>query len=177
MNKNMLTKNRVLSPLQLARGRSFQVHREEHPAREMIKKLSGVYNLTATIEEDAQTLTAMKHVDGLISFLCTLTLTEEGRVISQGRGSSVLSPNNRFITRSINLAFNSSLADAVIRATKVLDTFRTNAEELGASVALGEAYRAPQGEESQPATDKQKAYLRQLLSLNVEDGGEREKLE
>ena len=150
------------------------MRREEHPAREMIQKLTGSYTLTAIVEEDKATLNTMKHVDGLISFLCTLS--KEGRVISQGRGSSVLSPNNRFVTRSINLAFNSSLADAVIRA-KVLDTFRTNAEELGASVALGEAYRAPQGEESQPATDKQKAYLRQLLSLNVEDGGEREKLE
>ena len=141
------------------------MRREEHPAREMIQKLTGSYTLTAIVEEDKATLNTMKHVDGLISFLCTLS--KEGRVISQGRGSSVLSPNNRFVTRSINLAFNSSLADAVIRA-KVLDTFRTNAEDPGASVALGEAYRADNGE-STMATPRQLEYLKQLLQVNAPD--------
>ena len=142
------------------------MRREEHPAREAIQKLTGSYTLTAVVEEDKATLNTMKHVDGMIAFLCTLT--KEGRIISQGRGSSVLGPNNRLLTRSINFAFNSSVADAFIRSTKVLDTFRINVEESGTGVALGEAYRADSGE-STPATLRQLEYLKQLLQVADEE--------
>lgn len=137
---------------------------EEHPAREAIQQCLGNHTLTAVIEEDMTTLATMKHIDGLVAFLCTLT--KDGKVISQGHGSVVLGPNNRFIQRAIASAFNSALADAVIRATKVLDTFRGKTE--------GEdSYN----DVSEPATEKQRDYLRQLIYTNVDNDDERERWE
>lgn len=140
----------------------FNLQDPKHPVREHIDTCLGHHALTAVVEEDMQTLAAMKHVEGLVAFLCTLV--KDGKVIAQGRGSSVLGPNSKFIQRTIGCAFNSALADAAIRATKVLDTFRgkTAAEEQL---------------EDEPATEKQRDYLRQLIHTNVEDEEEREQLE
>ena len=126
----------------------------------------GTYNIVAVVEEDTQTLDAMKQTTGLISFLCTIT--KNNNVLAQGRGSAILSPTNRFINRAVYSAFNSALADGFIRSTKVLDTFRTNAEESGAGVALGEAYQAD-SVESTPATLRQLEYLKQLLQVNADE--------
>ena len=135
---------------------------QENPVRELMQKCLGTHSLVAVVEEDMQTLTAMKDTEGLICFLCTLT--KDGRVISQGRGTALLNPSGRFINRTVHSAFNSALADAVIRATKVLDTFRSNDARETA-------------EASQPATDRQKTYLRELVSLKVDDESERERWE
>lgn len=139
---------------------------KEHPIRDIIKKCVGTYNIVAVVEEDTQTLDAMKQTTGLISFLCTIT--KNNNVLAQGRGSAILSPTNRFINRAVYSAFNSALADGFIRSTKVLDTFRTNAEESGAGVALGEAYQAD-SVESTPATLRQLEYLKQLLQVNADE--------
>lgn len=131
------------------------------PVRDEVEAILGSHVLTAVIEEDLQTLAAMKHVDGLVAFLCTLL--KDGKVISQGRGSAVLGPNSKFIKRTVASAFNSALADASIRATKVLGTF------------LGTTHDAYEVEEL--ATEKQREYLRQLVHQNVEDEDERERWE
>ncbi|OGC85119.1 hypothetical protein A3F55_01715 [Candidatus Adlerbacteria bacterium RIFCSPHIGHO2_12_FULL_53_18] len=154
-------------PSQQAHKSTPAARSEKYPAREEIEKCLGSHPLTAVVEEDIQTLTAMKHVEGIVAFL--VTLTKEGRVISQGRGSAVLNPMNRFIGRTVACAFNSALADAAIRATKVLDTFRTKPEVE----ALGEDDKP---NASNPATDKQLGYLRQLIQINCEED-ERERWE
>ena len=59
---------------------------------------------------------------------------------------------------------------AISSACKSLDVIRLE----GTQEQLGEAYRATRGEESQPATDKQKSYLRELILLNAEDDTDRQ---
>lgn len=157
-------RRRAPSPTYIVRKKEAQ-----DPVRELVQKCSGTYNLVAVVEEDVQTLTAMKHVEGLVAFMCTLL--KDDRVIAQGRGTSVYNP--RFISRAVHSAFNSAISDSVIRATRVLDTVRTNTGESG----IGEAYRAKESEASDPATDKQREYLRQLIQINVEDDTERERRE
>lgn len=139
------------------------------PVREVIEGCLGRHQLTAVVEEDIPTLTAMRHVPGLIAFLCTL-VNAKGQVIAQGRGNAVLNPNNRFIERAVACAFNSALTDAAIRATKVLDLLR------GASDGVEEAYSLRESDASESATDKQRQYLRQLILANV-DEEERERWE
>lgn len=163
---------RIASPFQVKQEKSFDVQNKKHPVREEIEKCIGTYNLTAVVEEDLATQTTMK-MPGLISFLCTLL--KDGRVVSQGRGNSVLNPTNRFLQRAVSSAFNSALADAAIRATKVLDTFRTSCGS-NISVALEEAYKTKENV-FELATDKQKSYLLELVSLNVNDEDERKKWE
>lgn len=133
-----------------------------HPARLEINRCLGIYELKAIVEEDMQTSILMKHMPGLISFVCTLKLKD--RVISQGHGSSVLNQNNRYVNRAVHSAVNSAVADSVIRATKVLGTLQ---DEVDAMVAT------PMPPE--PITEPQKKYLRELAAQQMDDGDEREK--
>jgi hypothetical protein len=168
---NTAYKKRVPSPMKIDREQAFDLRgNDKHVAHELIQKHTGTYELKAVVEEDLQTLTAMKH-PGLISFLCTLLKGD--RVIAQGRGHSILSPNNRYLQRAVSYAFNSSLADAAYRATRVLDTFR-NPEETD-EASLEEAYKIKQSVDSVPATERQQDYLKQLIQENVQDE-EREQL-
>ena len=163
----------IISPYQTMQKKTFDTRDKKHPAREEIERCVGTYNLTAVIEEDIQTQAIMK-IPGLISFLCTLL--KDGRVIAQGYGSSILSSTNKFFQRAVSSAFNSSLADATIRATKVLDTFR-NPDKSAISTALDEAYEAKSRNEFMGITEKQKSYLHELIQINVTDEDERNRWE
>ena len=163
----------IISPYQTMQKKTFDTRDKKHPAREEIERCVGTYNLTAVIEEDIQTQAIMK-IPGLISFLCTLL--KDGRVIAQGYGSSILSSTNKFFQRAVSSAFNSSLADATIRATKVLDTFR-NPDKSAISSALDDAYEARSKNEFMGITEKQKSYLFELIQTNVDDKEERHRWE
>ncbi len=132
-----------------------------HPARLEINRCLGVYDLKAIVEEDLQTSALMKHMPGLISIVCTLKLKD--KVIAQGYGSSVLNQNNRYINRAVHMAVNSAVADSVIRATKVLGTLQ---DEVDAMVATPMP--------SEPITEPQKKYLRELALQQMDDEDERE---
>ena len=141
-------------PIELMRAKVYDLQDKENPIRAEIEKCIGTHTIKAIIEEDLQTLNTMG-VEGLVSFLCTMT--KDGRVLSQGRGSAMIGPTNRFFQRSIACAFNSALADAAIRATKVLDQLR---DKSGMSE---ESY------ESEPATERQKSFLTELVQKKVRD--------
>ena len=161
-------------PIQQLRKQALDVQHEDNPARAVMQKCIGTYNIQIVVEEDRQTISVMKR-EGLISFLCTLL--KDGHVLSQGRGSSMLNEGNyRYLSRSVHSAFNSAIADAVIRATKVLDTIRTNVEDSRIGATPGEAYGIREVGISEPATEKQKAYARQLISLNIEDEADGEQI-
>lgn len=151
-------------PIELMRAKVYDVQDKENPIRAEIEKCLGTHTIKAVIEEDRQTLNIMG-VDGLVSFICTLF--KDGRTLSQGRGSALIGPTNRFFQRSIACAFNSSIADATIRASKVLDLVRDRTEDE-------EAY---EDSFSEPATEKQREYLRQLIQIKVTDGDERRRWE
>ena len=145
---------------------------EHNPIRQMLEKLCQAhYSLSATFSPDIGTMTALNKTPGLVAVKCELRL--DGRPIGLGHGSTAISRLNKGIDRALYSCLNGALMSAINSACKSLDIIRLE----GGQEQLGEAYKTVRGEESQPATDKQKAYLRQLLSLNVEDGGEREKLE
>lgn len=140
---------------------AFDVRNAKHPAREEIHRCLGVYDLQAVVEEDMQTSALMRHIPGLISIVCTLK--SKGRVIAQGYGSSILNQNQRYVNRAVHSAVNSSVADAIIRATKVLGTLQ---DEVEAMVAIPMP--------SEPITEPQKKYLRELAMQSITDETERE---
>lgn len=152
--------------------KAFNVQQENHkvhPVQEEIAKCVGTHNLVALVEEDTQTLNTIK-TEGLVAFIATLS--KNGRVISQGRGSSVLGQNNRFISKAVGYAFNASLADSVLRA-KLMDSLRG----APSKAEVEEAYQARDTQEMEPATDKQISYLRMLIQTNVDDNHERDRWE
>lgn len=154
-------------PIEILRTKAYDTQDKEHPVRQEVKKCLGSHSITAVVEEDMQTLTALKGVEGVIAFLCTLT--KNGQVISQGRGSAVLNQNHRFIGRTVGCAFNAAISDAAIRCTKVLDTFRDKTE--------AEIEESLRGSDTEPATEKQLEYLRQLIQTKVTNGEERRRWE
>lgn len=152
-------------PIEILRAKVYDVQEKTNPIREYIEKCVGTHTIKAVIEEDRQTLDVMQ-AEGLVSFLCTLTKGD--RVLSQGRGSAMIGPTQRYFARAISCAFNSALSDACIRATKVLDMVRDKSE-------IEEAYANESL--SEPATEKQREYLRQLIQTKVTDGEERRRWE
>lgn len=168
---NTAYKSRVPSPFQVARKPVYTYKKEvaKDTVQEEINKLLGTYQFSATFEEDTQTATTLKHIPGIVAFVCTLKKGD--KIIGQGRGTTVINQVNRFIVRTINYAFNASLVDAVVRSTKILDVFRPDAQPH----AWNGADNAPE-ESFVGITDKQKSYLLQLIQTNVTDEDEREGL-
>lgn len=176
MNSTAYKPRHIRSPFQPARqvqlkASNYQeMNHPVHPVTEEINKVLGSYNLTAVIKEDTATLTTMKHIGGMIAFICSLS--RDGKVISEGRGATLLGPNNKWLTRAVESAFNSALADAVIKSTKVLGTFLSPS---GSAISLEAAYGEIESQKnSEPSTEKQRNYLYQLITQNVDDEEERE---
>jgi hypothetical protein len=142
----------------------------KHPIREEIEKHLGVYDITATFEEDMQTSSVFNH-PGLIAYLCTLKIGS--RVIGQGRGMSVLSQSNRYINNSVKFAFSSALTDACVRAGKFPNAFSN--DEAGPVPSFGmnsDSYSAA----TYQASDKQKDFLRGLIDSKVDDEDEKNEM-
>ncbi len=155
----------VPSPLsrnELLMDRATNTQNPEHVAREVIGRYIGNHQLTIRVEEDTATLEAMKSVQGLVAFLATILRGSD--ILSQGRGCAVLFPNySRGIDRAVASAFNASISDAVLRSTRVLDTFSgitSNKEQQG-------------GPNPSKASEKQVSYLRTLISRNITVPSER----
>lgn len=166
-------KGPVPTPFPVSRKRPYEAKNvsKSDTVQEEIKKLLGTYQFSATFETDSQTVTTLKHVPGIIAFLCTIKKGD--KVVGQGRGTAVINQVNRFIVRTINFAFNAALIDAVVRSTKILDVFRPDA----VAHPWAEASPASLDEEPDIATPKQIEYLRQLIQINVEDEDRREGME
>jgi hypothetical protein len=173
-------KSRVRSPFQVNKPKPYQVPNvaDSDTVRDEVKKLLGTFEFSATFEVDTQTVSTLKHIPGLIAFLCTIKKGD--KVIGQGRGTTVINQVNRFIVRTINYAFNAALIDAVVRSTKILDVFRPDAIQhpwTEASHAPSNTYKVQGEEVSDVATPKQIDYLRQLIQVNVGEEDEREGME
>lgn len=151
------TKHRV-SPYQVRYNKSASVQAKPHPVREEVQKSVGTFTLTATVEEDTHTLNMFKHVQGLVAFLCTIK--KDNTIIGQGRGFTVVGKMNRYIERTVHAAFNSSLVDAIIKSTKLPNSFSEHIPQLAETK---EEYV------SDGITDKQRMYLEELIHLNIDD--------
>lgn len=164
----------VRSPYQPAQLARKPQETPEHPIRGHVRKLCGTYNLSATFSEDLGTLSTLKTA-GLIAVQCVLS--KDGRPIGIGHGSSVISRINRGNERTIFSCFNGALMSAINSACKTLDVLRLEAADQKAEADKTAMYRdtyAPrESTGSEPATEKQRQYLLQLASVNL-DESERE---
>lgn len=161
---NTIYKNRPISPVQVMKYKSMDPSDKRHPLREEIRKCIGTHDITAEFTEDTETIGVFKHILGLVAFVCTLK--KGGKIIGQGRGTAVLSNMNRYIERTVHTAFNSSLIDAIVRSTKMLDAFhpRANAQQdRGVAFDL--------------ITDRQQSYLLELIQTGIADEEERSRWE
>lgn len=153
-----------------------------NPIQEEVRKNVGVYNITAIIEEDKETLTTLKNVPGLVAFICTLKIGNE--VISVGRGSSTINQMNKYVSRGVRYSFGNSLVDAVVRGIKNMDAlyFKTVHQPESKIKEEPDLERRDEpafyGDEDMPqiATEKQRKFLVQLLD-KCNDSTKKEYLE
>jgi len=157
---------------------SFRVTRNEKvPTLEEVTRSIGVYNLTATVEEDTETLATFKHVPGLIAFICTLKKGND--VIGIGRGTATLNRMSKYVDRAVCYAFNASLIDAMVRSTKTLDAIYLNStsqRETYSSVEDNQSEESVLEKEDSPkyASEKQRNFLKKLISSKCKDQTKRE---
>ncbi len=148
---------------------------KRHPVFQEIAKNLGVIHLTATVAEDTQTRNLLKF-PGVIAFICTLRKGSE--IIGIGRGSTILNRMNKFIERTVRVAFNSAVIDSVMQSTKMLNTLNI---ESGDKQSVSPAISDPV-EDTEPdlegrdrvasfgdempkyATEKQKTFAKSLLA-------------
>ena len=156
---------------------SFRATRNDKiPTLEEVTRSIGVYNLTATVEEDIETLATFKHVPGLIAFICTLKKGND--VIGIGRGTATLNRMSKYVDRAVCYAFNASLIDAMVRSTKTLDaiylnsTSKTETYSSNKNISLEEPELEVENNQTyfnkedshKYASQKQRNFLQKLVS-------------
>lgn len=154
-----------LHPAELARQKAMDTQNPDHPIRREIRRLCETLSLSATFSEDTGTLSALK-TPGLIAVKCVLSL--DGSPLGVGHGTAILTRINKSIERTAFTCLNAAFLSAANSACKVMDSHRLDAYDRTTPKNSGEAYRAKPEESSNLASDKQKAYLKQLISLNCE---------
>src|SRR3989344_2836792 len=165
-----------MHPVKLMRQRAMDTQNADHPIRKEIRQLCGTYQFTATFSEDTAALAPFPHVPALIAVQCLLH--KDGKPVGKGHGSAILTRINKSIERTAFICLNAAFLSATNNACKVLDSLRLDSmdERISSGKMLGEAYRAKESDGSDPATDKQRDYLRQLVQINCDDE-ERERWE
>ena len=147
---------------------------KRHPVFQEIAKNLGVIHLTATVAEDTQTRNLLKF-PGVIAFICTLRKGSE--IIGIGRGSTILNRMNKFIERTVKVAFNSAVIESVMQSTKMLNTLNIESgDQQSVSSAISDVIEdtepdlekrdqvASYGDEMPKyATEKQKTFAKVLL--------------
>ena len=161
----------ILSPLQIMNAKALDTQNVKHPVQEEIKKCVGIYNFTATISQDYQTLEKFRHVPGIISFICVLKRDSE--VIGEGRGVGALSKINKYLERTVRYTANASFLDAVTRSLKMIDVVNPVIDqEQGVNTATEVVSKVAVAENAIPITDSQKKYLSGLIQSKIKDKDE-----
>lgn len=145
---------------------------QRHPVNDEIRKCVGVYNFSATIEQDMATLQKFSHIPGIISFICTIRLNDI--IVGEGRGTSVLSKVNRYIERTTRYSFNASLLDAMAKSLKMLDALQLDVSNQSNETTI--VRKEPVANNSKLyITEKQKGYILELVKKRVKDKEERDR--
>ena len=142
-----------------------------NPIQEEIAKNTSSYNLKIITEQDFETMALFKNITGFIAFKTTLSKGDQ--LLSIGYGSAVLNRLNKFVERTVLFAKNSSLIDAMVRSTKILDALYVmpNQKDIEDKDLEGRDSQVFYGEEDMPqvATEKQLNFAKKLIENCDED--------
>lgn len=135
------------------------------PIQEEIAKNINSFNLTVTTEQDFETMKLFKNINGFVAF--KTTLSKDNQLLSIGYGSAVLNRLNKFVERTVLFAKNSSLIDAMVRSTKILDalSIMPNQKDTEDRDMEGQDFRTSYTEDMpQYASQKQRNFLSKLVA-------------
>jgi len=164
---------KVNYPIQVAGTNAFNTNDRKHPVHEELNKVIGTHNFEATFAIDTETLNKFRAIPGMVGIICHLK--RDGQMVSEGRGTAVMSKLNRSVERTTNFVHRSAFLDAIVRYTRVMDALiETNAEiKQDGFINLDELFK--DDNEIIPATEKQRNYLLELVQSNVYSNEERNK--
>jgi hypothetical protein len=135
------------------------------PIQEEIIKNAGSFNLTIVTEQDFETMKLFKNIPGFVAF--KTTLSKDNQLLSIGYGSAVLNRLNKFVERTVLFAKNSSLIDAMVHSTKILDalSIMPNQKDAEDRDIEGRDFQSSHTEDlPQTATEKQRNFLSKLVA-------------
>lgn len=149
----------LVSPYQIMKKQMSDVQNTEHPAQKEIKKVVGIYQMTAEVQEDKLDIASLRSIPGLIAFICSIK-NASGEIIGIGRGSVALGRNQKFVEKAVRSAFNFSILSAIAQSSRALDAI---ANPHG-DISLESVEAIPES-----ITDKQKSYLTELVQKKIKD--------
>lgn len=136
---------------------------------EAIKSKLGTVTITAEVLEDIDTINTLQ-IPNMIAFMCKVSVN--GRIVALGRGSSIVTPTRKVIEYLVGSASSSAMIDGLVRCAKSIDSLNmTTKNPNSRPPELKAHYEEPQ---SDPVSERQLSYLRQLINVNVHDEDERE---
>ena len=158
---NTIQKPSVISPFQVKQNKPFE---RKDPLRTEIEKNLGKIILEITVEEDVDTLNSLNGLPGPI-IAYKATIRKDSRTLGVGRGTAILTKVRKWLESSSRYSLNSAILDGVANSLKSLDalSLQGNGENPIEEVEL--------------ASDKQKSYLRTLISMNIINEAERSRWE
>ena len=148
------------------------------PVQEEISKNISIFSLTVTTEQDLETMALFKNIQGFVAF--KTTLKKGNQLLSVGYGSAVLNRLNKFVERTVLFAKNSSLIDAMVRSTKILDalSIMPNQKDTEDRDMEGQDFQSSYtGDLPQVCTEKQRNFLSKLVEKNCDEGDKEEYLD
>lgn len=130
----------------------------------------GEISLVVVTDEDKETIQALR-IPGLIAY--RTRVMQNGRVVSIGRSTSVVSPKNKYIDRVVTSTAGYSILDSVSKLVRLdtLWTGQSTPSQDKKEVTLTDAYEKIESHGVDMASEKQKSYLFQLLYQNHSDEG------
>ena len=158
--KPVLSSYEIVSP--------FMKNRPTHinnVVRNEINKNIQTYNFSVEIAEDKEALQAFQNIPGVVAFIAKLR--RGSQILGFGHGTAVINEFNKYYSKQIAFASNSALIDSVVKASKLIDILPTNFNaQQEPKESPSSFYRIEQEDNYEPASEKQKNYLLQLLKSN-----------
>ena len=156
----MNTDYKIVSPFQL-RSKPTYIN---NVVQDEIKKNVKTFNFSVEITEDKEALRAFENLP-VVAFKAILR--KDSSILGFGYGMTIINETNKYFTKQIAFAANSSWIDSVVKASKLIDILPVNFNNQQESKESPDSYyKIEQTNNFQPASEKQKNYLLQLLKEN-----------
>jgi hypothetical protein len=167
---NTQYKNRVRSPY-ITSNKTATAVVDRHFAEEELAKSIGKFDFSATFTKDDEAVAMFKDTPHLVALVCTLKLGNV--IIGRGRAMNVLGPNNKYIGKAVQSVWNYAFLDSVSKASRIMDTLHLSSEAKSEDKPVTTTSYEIADSTSELITDKQKSYLIELITTNIESEYER----
>ena len=126
------------------------------------EKFCSLFKIRPVFRKDEETVEMLGHKEGVVAYICEL-YDGKGRIVGEGRGVAVVdfSKGDFNVNKQVKLAEKRSQIDAILRTGGLSDFFTQDTEDMPIDERKGQ-HRPSKQATSEPASDKQKDYIKSL---------------